>query len=373
MSTNPLPNQSISRVSAQNGAQAAAGIFHGGVYFGSPEDPQKAFEEKVNACLKALLLTDPEVDREKLIRTKGKRIAGTCEWIRENGNYRSWLDGGTQLLWICGGPGKGKTMLSIFLTEELRRISCEVNAELLFYFCIHQDEKRNTAVAVLRGLVYQILAKRPTLAKHVLRYFDSSEDVLATISSLETLWVIFRRLVSETDLGGTISVLDGIDECDENSALVQMIVDIFSPEYSQPIAKAFKLVIVSRDIPGLQDCAQVKLDRNNDEREEASDIERFISERVEELSGIEGFSIFRPAVENTFLERSEGNFLWVQLVMIELSRKGTGIEVLDVLRTIPKGLPALYSRGLLRIESSRRLTSSVILRWVTMAVRPLTL
>jgi hypothetical protein len=46
-------------------------------------------------------------------------------------------------------------MLSIFLTEELERISQETeNAELLFYFCSHQDEKRNTALTLLRGLVY---------------------------------------------------------------------------------------------------------------------------------------------------------------------------------------------------------------------------
>jgi hypothetical protein len=52
------------------------------------------------------------------------------------------------LLWISGGPGKGKTMLSIFLTEELEKME---NAELLFYFCNHQDEKRNIAVAVRDG------------------------------------------------------------------------------------------------------------------------------------------------------------------------------------------------------------------------------
>jgi hypothetical protein len=51
------------------------------------------------------------------------------------------------LLWISGGPGKGKTMLSIFLTEELEKME---NAELLFYFCNHQDEERNIAVAVLQ-------------------------------------------------------------------------------------------------------------------------------------------------------------------------------------------------------------------------------
>jgi hypothetical protein len=59
--------------------------------------------------------------------------------------------------------------------------------------------------------------------------------------------------------------------------------------------------------------------------------------------------------------------------MHELSQKKTCILILDTLRTIPKGLPAIYSRMLLQIESSRRHTICLILCWVTMALRPLTL
>ena len=72
-------------------------------------------------CRNALSLTDPVVDRERIKTTKGQRVTGTCEWIREDNTYRCWLNGDVNLLWICGGPGKGKTMLSIFLTEELEQ------------------------------------------------------------------------------------------------------------------------------------------------------------------------------------------------------------------------------------------------------------
>jgi hypothetical protein len=109
-------------------------------------------------------------------------------------------------------------MLSIFLIEELGRITQQMEyAELLFYFCSHQDEKRNTAVAVLRGLVYQIVAKRPKLTKYVLPYFETLEKPQQTLSSLETLWIIFRMLVQDVDLGTMFCVLDGLDECDEDT------------------------------------------------------------------------------------------------------------------------------------------------------------
>lgn len=113
---------------------------------------------------------DPHIDRENLISTKGKRVPATCEWIKDNELYKSWLHSSTaQLLWISGGPGKGKTILSIFLTEELENMVREDDeAELLFYFCGNQDHMRNTPVAILRGLLYQIIAQQPNMAKHVL-------------------------------------------------------------------------------------------------------------------------------------------------------------------------------------------------------------
>src|SRR4051794_27706260 len=80
-------------------------------------------DEKTAACRNALYLTDPTVGRENLRSAKGKRVEGTCEWIKINRIYMSWISGDTNLLWISGGPGKGKTMLSIFLTEELEKIS----------------------------------------------------------------------------------------------------------------------------------------------------------------------------------------------------------------------------------------------------------
>ncbi|CAI4214763.1 unnamed protein product [Parascedosporium putredinis] len=64
------------------------------------------------------VLTDPVLDREQLRTAHGQRTAGTCEWILENVAYKSWLREG-ECLGIAGGPGKGKTMLSIFLSEEL--------------------------------------------------------------------------------------------------------------------------------------------------------------------------------------------------------------------------------------------------------------
>lgn len=151
------------------------------------------------------------------------------------------------------------------------------------------------------------------------------------------------------------------------------ILDILSPKNGGLATTTIKLVIVSRDILDMHGCMQIKLDPDHDERL-ASDIKQFISSRVQKLSRIDGFNDkLRETVQNTLLERSEGTFLWAGLVMIELYQKNTCTEVLEALESLPRGLPAIYGRMLLQIEDRHIQRCSTILRWVTMALRPLTL
>jgi hypothetical protein len=221
-------------------------------------------------------------------------------------------------------------MMSVFLTEALERRAARIDsAELAFFFCSAEDEKRNTAVAVLRGLVHQIIAKRPQLVKHALPYFETPERTQQTVSSLETLWIIFSKLIADAELGTMFCVLDGLDECDESTlgGLLPRIVSMLTGDARSSASGTLKLAIVSRDLPGLQGCTRIRLDPDNDEQV-ASDIELFVAARVQQLSRIEGFhGDFRSSVQTALLERAEGTFLWVGFAIHELSSKKTCSEI----------------------------------------------
>jgi hypothetical protein len=88
---------------------------HGTIHYSS-----NVREEATDAKIAVeLFITDPVVDRGKIRSAKGQRTPGTCEWIQQHTTYLDWLKPGSSLLWICGGPGRGKTMLSVYLTETL--------------------------------------------------------------------------------------------------------------------------------------------------------------------------------------------------------------------------------------------------------------
>ncbi|PZD29773.1 hypothetical protein A1F96_04897, partial [Pyrenophora tritici-repentis] len=386
MSGDPWPHQqSISHVSVQQGTRAYVGTFSN-CRFGNNDESQKALEQAVVECRNALFLTDPHVDREGIISAKGSRVVGTCEWITHNASYRAWLnrdgDGNssnndnTRLLWISGGPGKGKTMLSVFLTEELERHTARADdADLAFFFCSAQDEKRNTAIAVLRGLVRQIIAKRPQLVKHALPKFETPTMTQQTLSSVEALWLIFRKLIVDAELGTMFCVLDGLDECEQSTLgeLLPRLVGLLAGGTPSSSKGTFKLAIISRDVLSLQGYTRIRLDPDNNKKV-VSDIKRFVSERVKELSKIEGFNDdFRASVQASLLKRAEGTFLWVGFAVYELLQKRTCSQIWKALEDLPSGLPAIYSRMLLQIPAEERDVSCAILRWVTLAIRPLQL
>ena len=334
----------------------------------------------MEACLTALFLTDPRDDRDRLIHVKGSRVDGTCEWIKTNELYDLWLHSRSQLLWLSGGPGKGKTMLSIFLAGELERMAND-SQDVLFmqYFCDNKDEKRNTATAIMRGLIFQLLSLRPKLFDYILPSFKIQKESLFTGSSFEALWRIFENMCHDPVLGTTYCILDGLDECDEASLelLLKKLKAFFSKKLDEFSACRLKLIAVSRGLPDfipelMSSFPRIRLDPDAD-REVNSDICRFIDVKIDELSACGNYpEPLRVHVKHVFLNRAEGTFLWVGIVASEL-RKYKLSEIDNALELFPSGLGGLYARMLLQINDHRRETAAKILRWVVMAVRPLTL
>lgn len=265
-------------------------------------------------------------------------------------------------------------MLSVFLTEELERHTQNTeDAGLLFYFCSHQSERRNSAAAVFRSLAYQILSRHRALFSRISSYFENGERKKATLSSAEALWIVLRTLLQAPETRTVFCVLDGLDECDKTSQrlITSKLCEPFSDNLGSSNGK-LTLGIVSRPIAGLESFTQVKLDPDNDGYVN-DDIRHFISSGVR-LLRLPGFDEDkRKIVEESLLRRAQGTFLWAGFVMRELSTKATCTEIMETLDSLPSGLPRMYSQMLRQIDPRRRPVISGILRWVTLAFELLSL
>ena len=116
-----------------------------------------------NSCLTALLLTNPRTEKIRIERIKGGLLTDSFRWILNNPEFQRWREGNcSQLLWIKGDAGKGKTMLIIGIINELllqvARSGISSVTEVLSYFlCQGTDSRLNTATAILRGIIFSSL------------------------------------------------------------------------------------------------------------------------------------------------------------------------------------------------------------------------
>lgn len=145
-----------------------SGVQHNHYYHGLPNSRNNATGELYDV----FLLSDSEDDRQAIRDEKGERVDGTCAWISDNQDFKEWQGGKHSLLCITGSPGKGKTVLSVYLTDTLVNDQRKTTHNMIFFFCRHDKPKLKKSISVLRGLIHQLLRSQPELLGVVETYIS---------------------------------------------------------------------------------------------------------------------------------------------------------------------------------------------------------
>lgn len=273
----------------------------------SQEDPNKRF-------LEDLVLTNPEFDKERIVRTNGYLLRGSYVWILENETFQQWLVGeDSRLLWVRGNPGKGKTMLLCGIIEELQRR--DPGCKLVYFFCQATDANLNTANAVLRGLLYLMIKDEPGIIKelretyHGRRLFEDANgrDVLCSM--------VFRALANNASQGTTI-IIDALDECTADRAkLLDFIVKLQSIS-SKVIVSSRNWPMIERGLaPAAHQAAHLSLELN--EYAVSGAVVTFIKHKVSQLATTHEYDLeTKSLVYNHLVEKASDTFLWAALACI---------------------------------------------------------
>lgn len=268
-------------------------------------------------------------------------------------------------------------MLSIFITESLE----ESNEHVTYFFCRHDDEKRNSETAVLRGLLVQLLrtVSDQLFDQFVWPNFRSDKAASYTLSGPQTIWNIFEALITPQDGRPTFCVLDGFDECDEGSSrqLARRFHDLFAMNKTARSAATFKLAVVGRNRSDLRGFSNIQLKECG--LHIRHDIELFIASNVQDAlshkSAFDGDRVLQR-ISDQLRDRSEGSFLWIGFVVRHLSTCYTSREAMKALECTPDGLEEQYRRILHHIfedHAEDRKHLQALLAWVALAFVPLTL
>jgi hypothetical protein len=137
-------------------------------------------------------VTNPHDILSDVQRQKGKRVGHTCEWILKREEFSIWgTSNNSQLLRILGSPEIGKSMMSTFLIEVLRRkVEKSPDKAFVYFFYDDKNQDRRTPTAMLRSLIWQLLLQRGELFRHIQPDFEKHEgtcvfeDLFENFSSL---------------------------------------------------------------------------------------------------------------------------------------------------------------------------------------------
>src|SRR5436189_6481693 len=161
-----------------------------------------------DCCLVRLHTTDPCKDKTCIKQKKGGLLEDLYCWILNHNDFIQWRNKQSQLLWIKGDPGKGKTMLLCSIIDNLIPATKMVNKEaselLSYFFCEATDSRINNAIAVLRGLIYLLVDQQPSLLSHVRKEYDrKGKSLFEDANAWVALSEIFTNILEDASLHNT--------------------------------------------------------------------------------------------------------------------------------------------------------------------------
>ncbi|KAH7187792.1 NACHT domain-containing protein [Fusarium oxysporum] len=301
-------------------------------------------------CLKDLRETDPRDDKTRIQDTKGGLLRDSYRWILDNDDFQRWRDDPqSQLLWIEGDPGKGKTMLLCGIIDELEK---DPDNSLSYFFCQATEAQLSNATAVLRGLVYLLVVQQPALISHVREKHDhAGKQLFEDRNAWEALSKILTAMINDSSLDGAILIIDALDECKTNRH--QLLDLIVRPSRVKWIVSSRNWQDIEDKLDNTKHKVRLHLELNKDSISKA--VDTYIRYKVDRLACHKKYDKeTRDIVENYLTSNADGTFLWVALVCQELA--GPTIRkrhTLNTLKSLSPGLNSLYDRMIGHIGDSK--------------------
>lgn len=184
-------------------------------------------------------------------------------------------------------------MLMVFLTKHLQQICKKKNDILAFFFCNYRNSERNSAATILRALIYQIIKQRPRLSSLAVEALCGTRTK-HTLESRDALWLLFIDIINDPRVKGLICAIDGLDECDEDSAtwLAGKLTSVAAERKAND--NKVKILVASRSVLGLE--KSVKLDLDQETLNTDGDLSLFIKARLHELQKVPRFDSIRDRI-----------------------------------------------------------------------------
>ena len=274
------------------------------------------------------------------------------EWIWST-VFSEWIASSSDVFWICGKPGSGKSILVAYLVhsektrEKLR--SQSVDYEIIYFFYDYRagGGLANNTTGMLIMFLYQ-LADRFQASKS--RLDALLKDGRLNLDSIDSLTDAFYEALRAPGRRFCVFI-DGLDEYEGNH--IQMLQMCRRLQERTGI----KLCLVSRpevQVPKIFNfCSEIIMQDHNNESMYA-----YAKESLLRAANNDPFIERRCPyrVQDELVRKAEGIILWFKLAFDELvvliEADASEDEIVSFLEDVPIGLDAMYERILGRVKAS---------------------
>jgi ankyrin repeat protein len=264
----------------------------------------------------------------------------TCDWLLKNTQWNDWLAQSAEPLWIFGAPGMGKTVLSKFILQELRRRNRQdpshISNHVMGYFFDDRVEARRNFNGLIRALLYHFLLSNSELFRHIRGKYIATSPSLTN----DYLMEILNTILEDPRLGNLDLVIEGLDEC-------SAAIDIEMIDFISNLRKKsnVRLVVTSRPQERVKKTylPSIIIDLDANAISPKSSIKLYIKEEIRRVLGDTSLGDskfpdeFRREVERVLLDRESPNFLWVRLAIRYIELQRTTLLSRKAVRELPPG------------------------------------
>ncbi|CUS07805.1 unnamed protein product, partial [Tuber aestivum] len=125
------------------------------------------------------------------------RLDGVGDWVLGKSEFESWRDsrdGTANPTLLChGSQGVGKTYISSLVIDTLCKRVRGQNAAVLSLYCDYQEQKDQTAVNLIGGLLRQIAVRATKIPGEIRSAFKESEKDCGNSLRLPDMLALFVK------------------------------------------------------------------------------------------------------------------------------------------------------------------------------------
>ena len=287
----------------------------------------------------------------------------------------TWVDN-VGLVWVNGKPGSGKSALmkkTYEQTAALTKSSKKTVVVLNFFFDGQGGPAQSSSTGLFRTLLRQLLMKLPrnhTITACIMSKYKEMKRMQSEIDwSIDDLKEVFFKVCSLSEPIHIMIFIDALDEMLGTSSDFRDVLNFLDQcARSEGITKV-SICFSSRPETQIESwvqhrhCLQYYVQWENE-----LDIKKFVHSRITALQQIRRHETALELLAEEIVRRADGVFLWVALVMKEVTEIGasaTRAELQNLLRKIPNELSSFYESKIRDIDDKSK---AEVLRILTLEI-----